>query len=172
MEENLQHDPRTKQVLKDTLYQYLYGPVQKQFKLRLDAIITKNSIMIGATHNSFIYKNMVYSCDGGVPPRKMNRLIQVLHQPMDEYIKDLNQLNNTELPYVLGFLTHVLNSSNDLHDYLRVFPQAIHQPIQEYINSCPCRTKHLTDFDVDCIQQKNHSSIELIKKRMVTNLLI
>lgn len=172
MIESLQHDPRTKQILKDTLYEFLYGPVQKQFQLRLNAIITKNSIMIGATHNSFIYKNVVYSCDAGTPPRKMNRLIQALQQPMDEYLNDLRELNNTELPYVLGFLTHVLNSSNDLQDYLRVLPSAIHKPIEEYINSCPCRAKHLSDFDVECIQQKNHISIELIKKRMVTNLLI
>ena len=41
--EQLNHDPRTKQQIKDILYQHQYGPVQGQFKKRLDEIITKNS---------------------------------------------------------------------------------------------------------------------------------
>ena len=30
--EPLQHDPRTKQQVKEALYQFLYGPVQKRYQ--------------------------------------------------------------------------------------------------------------------------------------------
>jgi hypothetical protein len=65
----------------------------------------------------------------------------------------------------------VLNSSNDLPDYLRLLPSIIHQPIQDVINTCGCRTTHLTPEVVQAIQAKNEQSIELIKKRLVLNLI-
>lgn len=172
MEETLQHDPRTKQQIKDVLYTFLYGPIQKQFKKQLDTIIIRNTALSNAAHASFSYKGKFYAYDSSPPPRKMTRLLPQLQPMMDAYLKELNQLNSQELPYVLGFITQVLNASNDLHDYLKVLPAAIHQPIEAYIASCPCRTKHLTDFDVECMQQHNAATISLIKQRMVTNLLI
>jgi len=170
--EPLQYDPRTKHQIKDAIYEYLYAPVQKQFKKRLDALIVKNTAILSASHASFIYKGCVYSCDTGNMPRKMNRLVPLLQETMDEYLKDIKKLNDVEVPFVIGFITKVLNSSNNLHDYLRVFPPSIHYPIQQIIDSCPCRNKQLTDFDVKCIQENNQTSIDLMKERMVINLLI
>lgn len=172
VEETLQHDPRTKQQMKDLLYQYLYAPIDKQLQLQLDRIITKNAVYIGASHNSFMYKGVFYSCDSSKPPRKMNQLALPFRNDMDNYLKEVKHLNTTEIPYVVGFITQVLNSSNDLQDYLRVFPEAIHRPIEALINSYPCRSKKLTDFDVECIRKKNQASIDLMRQRMVTNLLI
>ena len=172
MEEQLQHDPRTKSQIKDLLYAFLYTPVQQQFKQRLDTLITRNTVILGATHKSFIYKGTVYSCDSERMPRRMNRLSIQLIPDMDDYLADLKQLNDHELPFVLGFINQVLNASNDLHDYLRMLPQSVHQPIEQLIATCPCRAKHLTDEDVNAIQTKNQQSIALMKQRMVNNLLI
>lgn len=170
--ETLQHDPRTKQQIKDLLYAYLYEPVQQRFRKRLDGIIAKNTVLTGANHNSFTYKGEFYSSDSAPAPRKMNRLSPTLYGEMDKYLGELKELNDRELPYVLGFITHVLNSSNDLHDYLRILPQAVHKPIQELIATCPCRSKKLTDADVDHIKNEHQKSIDLLKQRMVANLLI
>ena len=172
MDDTLQHDPRTKQYIKDVLYSFLYDPIEKQLKRQLDALIIKNSVLIGASHTSFMYKGTLYSIDDSRPPRKMNMLVNQLHPFMDEYLKEVKKLNNVELPYVLGFITQVLNSSNDLHDYLRVLPDSIHRPIEKIIASCPCRSKHLTEDVIESLQTKNKVSIDLIKQRMVTNLLI
>jgi len=102
----------------------------------------------------------------------MNRLHPQLHPVMNEYLKETKQLNEKELPYVLGFITQVLNSSNELHDYLRLLPQSVHHPVQSLIDTCPCRAKKLSDETVDLLQQKNQIPIRLIKQRMVNNLLI
>lgn len=159
-------------MIKDMLYAFLYEPVQKQFKTRLGAIITKNTQLLGASHNSFIYKGIIYSCDQSKPPRKMNRLVPQLESLMNAYLKETDQINTYEAPYVLGFIIQVLNSSNDLQDYLRIFPSSIHRPIEDLIASCPCHSKRLAESDISDIQSKNASSIALMKKRMVINLLI
>lgn len=170
--ETLQHDPRTKQQIKDMLYAFLYEPVQRQFKHRLDALIIRNTAIAGVSHQSFTYKGHFYSNDPAAPPRKLTRLVPQLHADMDAYLADLKQLNDKEVPYVMGFINQVLNASNDLHDYLRLLPASVHQPIQQLIDSCPCRTKHLSDEQVREMQAKNQQSIDLVKQRMVTNLLI
>lgn len=163
-------------MIKDLLYTFLYGPVQKQFKARLDAIITKNTQLLGASHNSFIYKGIVYSCDPSQQPRKMNRLVPQLESLMDAYLKETDHINTHEAPYVLGFIIQVLNSSNDLQDYLKIFPSSIHRPIEDLIESlvasCPCSSKQLTEEDIIALQIRNASAITMMKKRLVINLLI
>ncbi len=170
--EQLQHDPRTKQMIKDVLYELLYTPIQKQFKQRLDQLIVKNAVLGGYSHKSFMYKNVLYNCDTNAVPRKMNRLVIQLQPAMNEYLKELKQLNEKELPHVLGYITQVLNSSNELHDYLRLLPPAVHPAIQGLINTCTCRGKRLPDETVALLQEKNLGPVQLMKNRMVTNLLI
>lgn len=172
MTEQLQHDPRTKQQIKDVLYDILYTPIQKQFKQRLEQITVKNAVLGGYNHKSFMYKSVLYNCDNNVLPRKMNRLVIQLQPAMNEYLKELKQLNEKELPYVLGYINQVLNSSNELHDYLRLLPPSVHHPIQGLINTRPCRGKKLPDETVALLKEKNLVSVQLMKNRMVTNLLI
>lgn len=171
MSEHLQHDPRTKQQIKDLLYTSLYDPVQKQFKARLDGIISKNSSLITSSHGSFIYKGEFYTNDPNKPPMKMNRLVAQLRPQMDEYLKDLKQLNDYELPYVLGFINQVLNSSNSLQDYIRILPESMHQPLKQLIDTCPCRQHVLTEAKIKELHDKNQESINMIKQRMVRNLI-
>ena len=169
--EKLQHDPRTKQYIKDKLYSFIYTPVQEQLKKQLDSIIQKNSAILFASHNSFIYRGEFYSCDNNKPPRKINSLSKQLYPAMDEYLKEVKKLNTIELPYVLGFINQVLNASDDLQDYLRVFPDAIHKPLEQIIASCPCRSKHLSEDAVLALQTKNKTPIDLMKQRLVINLI-
>lgn len=170
--EAIQHDPTIKQKIKDVLYEFLYTPVQKQAQNKLDQIILQNCMALNSPHESFIYRGVVYAKDTAKLPRKMNRLVPQLQTQMDTYLEEMKQLNEHELPYVLGFINQVLNSSNDLHDYLRVFPPSVHQPIQDLIASCPCRTVKLPQDKVEQLQQKNQLPIDLIKKRQVINLLL
>lgn len=171
--ESLQHDPRTKQQIKDMLYSFLYQPVKDQYDKKLQSIIKQNCSLLASGHDSFIYKGVVYAATESTKlPRKMNRLAPQLEPLMNEYLKEVKQLNEYELPYVLGFINQVLNSSNDLQDYLKVLPPSIHRPIEELIASCPCRTTKLTPDKVQEMQEKNQLPIELIKKRQVLNLLL
>lgn len=172
MADQLQHDPRTKQQVKDALYEYLYTPLLKQFKLRLDTLIVKNSVLLGNSERSFSYKGVVYQMESAPLPKLLNRLVRQLHPTMDDYISERDQLNNYELPYVLGFISQVLNASNDLQDLLLVLPSSVHRPIEDLIASCPCRTRKLTQEGVHNLRIRNQVSINLMKQRQVMNLLI
>jgi len=172
MNDHLLHDPRTKQQIKDALYSFLYNPVLKDFERKLEKLITKNSILCGNADMAFIYKSEIYSTPSAVIHRRVNRLHKSLHVYMDDYLKEIINLNNYELPYVLGFIGQVLNSSNDLSDYLMVLPPSVHQPIEKLIASCPCKTHKLTQEDILSMLTKNQLPINLMKARMVKNLLI
>lgn len=172
MDEPLQHDPRTKQQIKDAIYGFLYEPILSQFQTRLDGIIVKNCVLLGNSEKSFIYKGVTYSTSNTQLPLKMNRLQKQLFMDMEDYLKEIRQLNNYELPYVLGFIGQVLNSSNHPNDYLRILPSAIHRPVEKLIQTCPCRANKLTQEDVEALQNNNKVPINLIKQRMVNNLLI
>ena len=172
MEDQLQHDPRTKLMIKDALYQFLYASVKEKLDKQLATIIERNMAITGYPHGSFTYKSIWYTNDQTRPPRKLNKLVPQLHGDMDAYLEEIDQLNEKELPYVLGFINQVLNSSNDLHDYLRILPDSVHRPIQRMIDSCPCRTKKLSEEEINTLQTINKHSIDLIKRRMVTNLII
>lgn len=170
--DRLEYDPRTKHQIKDALYKFLYDPVEKQFKARIDTLITRNAVMGGFSHKHFVYKGVIYNADVTPPPLKKNRLLPALRAPMEEYLADQRQLNSHELPYVIGFLNQVLNASNDLCDYLRVFPESVHQPLKKLMDTCPCRSTHLNEDRVELLKTKNQEPIDLIKQRLVTNLLI
>jgi len=173
MTEPLQHDPRTKQTIKEALYEFLYTPVIKVFEKRLFDIASKNTAIGNYSHRSFIYRNEIYNLDTNTPlPRKMNRLALQLQPDMNAYLEDIKQLNEKEMAYVLGYINKVLNSSNDLHDYLRLLPEAVHQPIQGIIQTCPCRTKKLSDEAVLAFTESNEELMNMMRQRMISNLLI
>lgn len=171
MQEPLQHDPRIKQQVKDAIHKLLYAGVQKSFKAQLDAIITRNTQMSGVGHLSFTYKNVLYSCDTAPAPRRMNRLLPALMPVMDSYLADLKKINDEEMPYVVGFINQVLNASSTLADYLRLFPEAVHEPVKALIATCPCHTKVLEPDAVATFLEKNQNAITMMKKRMVVNLI-
>lgn len=167
----LTHDPRIKQNIKDSLYHHLYDPVIKRYDARLHDLVIRNCLAGGFTHKSFSYKTVVYNFDDELPPIKKNRLVLALRPAMEEYLADLKQLNDVELPVVLGFINQVLNSSDGLPDYLDIFPESIHHPLEGLIDTCPCKIRRLSRERVEELRTKNTKSIALIKQRMVTNLL-
>ena len=167
---DLQYDSRAKQQIKDLLYGHLYEPVEFKFNQRLKSLIDRNDILQNKTAECFSYKAELYSADGRLM-RGAPRLVPELHAEMEEYLKDLRELNRVEIPFVLGFINQVLNSSNDLQDYLKILPESIHKPIQELIDSCGCRTNHLSPETIEEIKARNAQSIELMKQRLVLNLL-
>lgn len=172
MDPQVKHDPLTKSQIREALYLHLYGPMKKYSQARLDSIIIQNTLMTKASHKSFAYKGVLYSCDASTPPRRANLLHPEMRCTMNEYLKEMDVINNTEVPYVVGFINQVLNVSDNFCDYLDMLPSAVHHPIQQFINTCPCKTRHMTAEEVQAIQEKNATSIELMKSRMVTNLLI
>ena len=170
----LAYDPRTKQMIKDKIYAHLYEPTKRQFSKRLKAIVQQNSTLNQNAQVCFRYNGEIYFDHDHKPPfpQPINQLHLSLHSVMDEYLQDLDKLNTEELPYVLSYITQVLNSSDHLPDYFKLFPTSVHSVIQELIDSCVCRAEAITPEKAEVIKKKNIVPIELMKQRMVLNLLI
>lgn len=168
---HLFHDSLTKQRVKDALYSHLYQSVRLQFDKRLEAIIIQNARTLSNSNLSFIYQGEVYVCEGERLPRRLNPLVPTLHPAMNEYLQDLKEINQ-EVSSVLGFVDQMLNASNNLQDYLRVLPTAVHEPIQRLIDACPCRTNKLTNPEMQALKSRNPGYAEMINRRMTANLLI
>ena len=172
MDTQLQHDPRTKSQIKEALYEFLYEPTMKQFKARLEQIISKNCLAQKTDDRCFSYKAVVYQSEDATVPFKKLRLAPSLYDLMDQYLLELDELNRQEIPYVVGFINQVLNASNEFGDYIKLFPDSVHRPLNKMVANCPCKTTKLSDDAVMDLLIRNQSSITLIKKRLVINLLI
>lgn len=170
--DSLQYDPLTKQQIKDTLYDFIYKPITQAFQTRLDTIIIRNTLLAGHSHKSFVHRGVCYSCDAEPPPRKWNKLVPELRPVMDDYLAEVRNVNEQEMPYVLSYINKVLNSSNSMDDYLQLFPDCVHGPLRKLADTCPCKTSSLTSEKIEQLSQQNEKSINLIKQRMVQNLLI
>lgn len=170
--DQLQHDPLTKQQIKDGLHKLLYQPIESHLKTRIDTLIVRNTLLGNYRHKSFVYKGTLYSCDTEQAPLKQNRLIPALKIDMEKYLSDVDQIFNQELPYVLGFINHALNASNSIADYLSIFPEAVHDPIRTLLNTCPCKTPKLTSQTIHGILYSNAMGVQLMKERLTLNLLL
>lgn len=170
--EQLVPDVRVKAQIKDSLIEFLYTPVERDFKRRLDTIIVRNTILGGYAEKTFHYKGQQYHCeDGRLPPRAWNKLDPSLRADMDEYLRDVKQIDEREMPFVSGYIVKVLNSSNAFGDYLKLIPDSAHQPLRAFMQACPCQTKTLSDARIEELLEQNKNTIAMMKTRMVTNLL-
>ncbi len=173
MPDELVYDPKTKRMIRDQIFDFLYKPVNKDFARRLKTIIVKNANLHGNDQAYISYRGEYYTFDETQKRRRpVNRLKPELQTLMDEYLEDLTRLNDKEIPYTLGFIIQVLNSSNSIQDYFRLFPESMHKPLKELLARCACREERLKQETVDDIKRRNSISIELMKKRMVLNLLV
>lgn len=171
MSEQLQYDPKSKQLIRDRLYYFLYEPVEQAFQKRLDAIIEQNSRRMGNAQRRLNYKCETYEATNpGPPDRAVNRCHKELLPLMKDYVADLEELNTQEVPYVLGYITKVLNSSESMADYFRLLPESVHEPLKKL--ECLCQNRSLPDDKVEQLKARHEQPILMMKKRMVENLLL
>lgn len=169
----LSYDAKSKKLIKDGLYELLYMPVKRHYNATLQTIIDRNCAITGNDHPSFIYRGEIFQLNVNRPlPRKLNRLHPSLRPEMDDYMDEVQRLNNEELPYVLGYINNVLNSSDSLQDYFEAFPESVHKPIMNLLSTCGCREHRMTQEEIEEVQKKNTKAIELMKQRMVLNLIL
>lgn len=170
---SLTYDPKTKKRILDGLTEHLYKPVEKDFTNRLNALIIKNSLLYGNNQRAFTYKGENYAIEKDrTLPRPLNRLDRSLYPLMDQYLKEQDELVTQELPYVVNYLTQVLNASDNFPDYFKLLPDSIHSVLRKLAAECPCRKAKLSEKTIEEIQRKNVLPVELMKQRMVCNLLL
>lgn len=164
---------RVKQQLKTHIYEHLYDPVERKNRQQIKELVLANSKALASSQEGFMYRGEWYSLNTSrIPPRLKNRLIASLQPAMDEYLTAVNTLCAYEKPYVLGFINRVLNASDSIDDYLRVFPSSLHPPLKEMTDICPASPSVFTDSAAAALQADNETAITLMKSRLVLNLLL
>lgn len=140
---------------------------------RLKKIIARNSDLHKTNNGCFWYRGQIFKTDPKlVPPRKIDPLHDSLKPEMDQYLTDLDHLEEYELPHVHNFLNQMLNATASFQDYYAILPESMHQPLISLANTDPCVVHHLDSETIQSIQEKNTHPIELLKQRMVKNLLL
>ena len=176
-------NPHAKQIIRTNLLKLLYFHAFEGLDTELKKIIINNTLRQTYTHKSFTYKDSLYSCVSAIPPRIKNRLLPALRPDMDAYLKSKAVLVKEE-EAVSGFLTRMLNVSETLEDYLAILPETLHERVSKLVETIQCNSGHssvspfdtplksLTDNEVAFFKQKNQAYSDLIKNRMVLNLIV
>lgn len=174
MTEEVQSPATVKQGIRDALMGALYAPVHKKNKERIDRMIMANSVYHKSDVTMFMHKNVLYKVNPQDRlPRVIPRLAPQFIPEMNQYLKEIQELNEEEIPVVVGYITQVLNSSNRPRDFLRLFPESVHKSILALCEK-PNQAiqKPLSDEAVAALLSKNQLAVAMMKQRMVTNLLI
>lgn len=170
----IQYDPMLKVTIRDRLFALLYVPADTQMFDRKKDIIMKNAVLVHASHASFMYKAVNYTCDSNpVLPRPRNQLDPRLEGRMNEYLDEMKYLAE-EKPLVQNYLTQVLNASDHPADWLQLLIPALRGPVQTLLDESASNfaaAKRMTEAAIEAFLVKNQSAIDRTKQRLVTNLI-
>ena len=168
-----QHDPMLKLQLKERLESFLYTPVWEDQEKRLRRLVLHNSRILNSPYEVFSYQGETYI--NGNPsklPRPMLRLSPQLKDEMDAYLHDVKEVHDMEKPYVMGYITQVLNLTCNREDHLSLFPESVHKPILEMRAYSPYGATKLAPHVISEFIEHNEPSLVLMKKRQMLNLLM
>lgn len=161
-----------KKIVREHLYAFLYSPMDHKLDQKLKSIIMRNTNALASSHASFVYRKELYVLnDKEKLPRVANRLSNALHEEMNEYLEQVSLINIKEKPYVMGFIDRALNAADDLHDYFRLMPEPLHQPLKTLSEVFPPGNGKLSDDEVETFLKTNNDGIEKVKSRLVRNLI-
>jgi len=158
--------------LRNDIHFILYDPIYKQLTVQINALILKNTVSCGYSHLSFKFNNRLYECDKTKAPRKTNHLTLSLYPAMYAYLDIVTQLDKKELPIVMGYINQVLNISNDPDDYAYLLPETFISLIYNRIPRYPDKSDKLLSPLTITLRNKNQVALDMIKQRLVSNLLI
>ena len=171
MTDEITHDPRTKQKVFTRITEFIYKPVKESFDARLNEIVLANAKILSNGQAAFRYKGTPYYIKLPLP-KPLCDLHESLHEKLENLLTDIEEVTEGEIPKVNSYLKDVLNYSSNFPDYLKLLPETVHAPIKDMIAECPCHTSGLNSDVVESIQNRNTLPIELMKRRMVRNLLL
>lgn len=167
--EQSQHSYNSKKQLNQALYRAIYGPIRQRMSEDVDKIIMDNTNLHKYPHRHFIYKGNIYHMDPFPLPMRKNPLDPSLYARMDAYLKELDELNQYEIPLIQNFITMVLNSTNHFCDYYKILPDIFHKTLDEFKKDCICSNHNLSNPQIENIKLVNKKVLDKIYRRSLLN---
>lgn len=162
----------TNWTLRNEIQEFMYSKVTHHISEKIQEIAEENGALTGSNSTTFAYRGEVYN--SVITNRtyvKPEELHPSLRARMDT-ILSLQEDARRERDYTMNFITKVLNKSRSHEDYLAILPDCIHKPILGFLDQLEAMPRMLDGDDIKDLMRFNQKSYDLIKKRMLANMLL
>lgn len=176
-------DKSVRPQIRHALMLHLYYQENEASRQTLREIIQENCAIEAHTLFGFHYMFMWYDL-GSVPGAGYSTsppgrgvhipLHRSLHERMDTWLANKRKVEREEQHIVTGYFTAVLNTSDSAHDWLKLIPDEVHKPILDQMSWGILQDPFppiLTDAQVEMFLSKQERFLNVVKGRLVLNLL-
>lgn len=166
---NLERLPanKIKVMIQQELLDLLFSKELSHTKEFIEHILQRNIKLLGFTHYSFVYRKEPY----GEVNTKPERLHPSLHTEMDQLLLSVEEAFRIERPYATHAITSFFNKTASYSDAIIYFPEPFHSILFKYVPAMPVERK-LTDEELCALAIKNAKYLDVIRVRLMTNLII
>jgi len=162
-------DPTKKYNVRLMLEEFIYKPAETKLEKKLNAIMNSHSIDDPHRSMAFMFKGQVYAPKDYRSPGKITLLSRRLYPNMEEWLKETNKLQE-EKTKASNYLTCILNEAENLADLQALLPECLHLGLGSIGSNS--RSSLLTSEHIETVNHQHTDSIQMIKERLVLNLLI
>jgi len=162
-------DPTKKYNVRLMLEEFIYKPAETKLEKKLNAIMNSHSIDDPHRSMAFMFKGQVYAPKDYRSPGKITLLSRRLYPNMEEWLKETNKLQEEKIK-ASNYLTCILNEAENLADLQALLPECLHPGLG--ITGSASHSSLLTPEHIEAVNHQHTDSIQMIKERLVLNLLI
>jgi len=166
--------PRAKTNLQTAMMQFIFDPFMKYWNRRVDKIIEKHVLLCSSTQYGFSYKEEDFTGSNKRllhPP--IQRLDRSLYSDMDALLREREVIILYEQPLVNSVLCALMNLSNNPWDYFQILPKELHPAWEHFKTNMPTSYEsEVTDSSISAFQTKHEAAFDVVRIRMVTNLIL
>lgn len=166
--------PRAKTNLQTAMMQFIFDPFMKYWNRKVDKIIEKHVLLCSSTQYGFSYKGEDFTGSNKRllhPP--IQRLDRSLYSDMDALLREREVIILYEQPLVNSVLCALMNLSNNPWDYFQILPKELHPAWEHFKTNMPTSYEsEVTDSSISAFQTKHEAAFDVVRIRMVTNLIL
>ena len=166
--------PRAKTNLQTAMMQFIFDPFMKYWNRRVDKIIEKHVLLCSSTQYGFSYKGEDFTGSNKRllhPP--IQRLDRSLYSDMDALLREREVIILYEQPLVNSVLCALMNLSNNPWDYFQILPKELHPAWEHFKTNMPTSYEsEITESIISAFQTKHEAAFDVVRIRMVTNLIL
>lgn len=157
--------------LNKSLMDFLYSKVLTYLSKQFLDIAERNREALEAPMLGFNYKGEDYLVTVSRRKWKPVDLHETLRPEMDALLKMKEELS-VEMDYVRSYISRVLNSSKNIADYFVLLPTSIHEGLKSCLAVMPSSKSELTPDEIADVMKHNQKGYDLVKTRLLKNMLI
>lgn len=166
--------PRAKTNLQTAMMSFIFDPFMKYWNRKVDKIIEKHVMLCSSTQYGFSYKGEDFTGSNKRllhPP--IQRLDRSLYSDMDALLREREVIILYEQPLVNSVLCALMNLSNNPWDYFQMLPKELHPAWTHFKANMPTGYEsEITDNIISAFQTKHEAAFDVVRIRMVTNLIL